>query len=106
MKEIVFDRKKYSSYKDFYTQIYKDLNGKNIIDWENYPDLDYFAGMLDEFMWYCSERSIKYIFKNFDRAKIKLQKNYDDYEYNMIIEIFENFVKKHPNNKLEFIMDE
>ncbi len=106
MKEIIFDKNKYSSYKDFYSQIYKDLEGQKIPDWEDYDDLHYNADLLDEFLWYCHNDNIKYIFVNFDKEKIKLQKIYDDYEYNLVIEIFEEFVEKYPNNKLEFRMDE
>ena len=49
--------------------------------------------------------NIKYIFVNFDKEKIALQKNYDDYQFQIIIEIFEDFVEKFPNNKLEYKMD-
>ena len=105
MKEIIFNRKNYNSYKNFYTQIYDDLDGKNTIDWETCVDLHYFADHLNEFLWYKESENIKYIFLNFDKEKIKLQKNYDDYEYNIIIEVFEKFVKEYPNNKLEFRTD-
>jgi len=106
MKEIIFDKNKYSSYKDFYSQIYKDLEGEKIPDWEDYKDLCYNADGLNEFLWYCHNDNIKYIFVNFDKEKIKLQKTYDDYEYNLVLEVFEEFVEKYPNNKLEFRMDE
>lgn len=106
MKEIMFNRKDYKSYKDFYTQIYKDLDGKSIPDWEDYDALHYNADLLNEFLWYYHNDSIKYIFVNFDKEKIKLQKNYDNYEYNLIIEVFEDFVKDYPNNALEFRMDD
>ena len=65
MKEIVFDRKNLKSYKDFYAKIYKDLDGKNTIDWETYENLGNNADLLNEFLWYKSDESIKYIFKNF-----------------------------------------
>ncbi len=105
MKEIVFNKKKYDSYKDFYIQIYRDLEGKEIPDWEDYDALHYNADLLDEFLWYCHNDNIKYIFVNFDKEKIALQKNYDDYQFQIIIEIFEDFVEKFPNNKLEYKMD-
>ncbi len=106
MKEIIFNRKNYKSYKDFYTQIYKDLEGNKIQDWEDYENLCYSADGLVEFLWYYHNDSIKYIFKNFDKVKIQQQKNYDNYEYNLIIEIFEDFVKEYPNNQLEFKMED
>ena len=87
MKEIIFNRKDYKSYKDFYTQIYKDLDGNSISDWEDYQDLCYSADALNEFLWYYHNDNIKYIFVNFDKEKISLQKNFDDYKYNIIIDM-------------------
>ena len=101
-KEIVFDRKNYESYKDFYVQIYKDLEGKKIPDWEDYDNLCYSADALVEFLWYCHNDNIKYIFVGFDKEKIKSQNTFDDYHYQIILEVFEDFVKEYPNNKLEF----
>ena len=43
---------------------------------------------------------------NFDKGRIKLQKNYDDYEYNLVIEVFEEFVEQYPNNAVEFKMED
>ena len=106
MKEVIFNRKNYNSYKDFYTQIYKDLDGKSIPDWEDYQDLCYSADALNEFLWYCHNDNIKYSFVNFDKGKIALQKNYDNYEYNIIIRVFERFVANYPNNTLEFRMED
>jgi len=106
MKEIIFNKNNYESYKDFYIQLYKELEGKKIPDWEDYDDLHYNAGLLDEFLWYYHNDNIKYIFVNFDKEKIALQKNYDDYEYNIVLKVFERFVKQYPNNKLEFRMEE
>lgn len=106
MKEIIFCKKNYMSYKDLYSQIYRDLKGKNMPDWEDYDNLGYSGDMLNEFLWYCHKDNNKYIFIGFDKDKIKLQKNYDDYKYNIVIEVFENFVKEYPNNKLEFRMEE
>ena len=106
MKEIIFCKKNYMSYKDLYSQIYRDLKGKNMPDWEDYDNLGYSGDMLNEFLWYCHKDNNKYIFIGFDKDKIKLQKNYDDYKYNIVIEVFENFVKEYPNNKLELRMEE
>lgn len=106
MKEIIFDRKKYKSYKDFYTQLYKDLDGLHTIDWENCEDLHYEADHLDEFLWYKEEESIRYVFFNFDIDRIKKQKSYNDYEFNLILKIFERFVKEYPNNSMEYRFDE
>ena len=48
----------------------------------------------------------KYIFIGFNLEKISKQKNIVDYEWNIIIKVFKDFVVKFPNNKLEFINDE
>ena len=105
MKEVIFDKKTFNSYKDFYIQIYKDLDGANTIDWEDYKDLGYNGNLLNEFLWYKQDENIKYIFVNFNKEKIQLQKNFDDYQYNIIIEYFEKFVEEYPNNQLEFRME-
>ena len=106
MNEVIFDRKKYNSYKDFYVQVYKDLDGKSIPDWQDCEDLHYHADHLVEFLWYCHNDNTKYIFLNFDKEKIKLQKSYNDYEFNLILEIFEEFVNEYPNNSMEYRFDE
>ncbi len=106
MKEIVFNRKNYKTYKDFYTQIYKDLDGKSIPDWEDYQDLCYSADALNEFLWYCHNDNLKFVFVNFDKEKIALQKNYDDYEYNIVFKVFDRFVKNYQNNQLIVKMEE
>ena len=107
MNEIIFNRKDYESYKDFYHDISVKLKQERFIDWrERYKDLNYNADFLNEFLWYCNKDNNLYVFLNFDREKIKLQKNYDDYEYNIIFTVFERFVKQYPNNKIEFRMVE
>ena len=106
MKKLIYDRKQLNSYKEFYEKLYKDLEGKKIPDWEDYNDLEYDANMLDEFLWYCHNDDINFIFKNFDLEKIKNYKNYENYQWNIIFEVVEDFVKKYPNNTLEFINEE
>lgn len=101
-KEIIFDRKKYKSYKDFYTQIYKELDGKHNLEFEDCEDLHYNIDFLDEFLPCYHDDSNKYIFIGFDKARIKEERTYDDYKYNMIFKVFERFVREYPNNALEF----
>ena len=105
MKTLIYDRKQLNSYKDFFEKLYEDMDGKNMIDWEKFEYLGYDADNLNEFMWYCQDRSIDYIFKNFDLERINNYKNYEDYKWNLIFEVFEEFVKEFPNNKLEFTND-
>ena len=106
MNEVIFDRKKYNSYKDFYVQIYKDLDGKSIPDWAESNNLDYSADQLNEFLWYCHNDNTKYVFVNFDKEKIKLAKNLNDFKFNIILRVFERFVSRYPNNTMEYRFDE
>ena len=101
MKEIIFNKQMCESYKDFYVQIYKDLNGKGFLDWEDYDDLCYRADMLNEFLWYNHDKNIKYRFIGFDLEIIKQEKTFDDYKYKLIFEVFEYFITKYPNNSME-----
>lgn len=103
MKKVVFDKKKYKSYKDFYEDFYKQANGAAFLDWAKYPNLNYNASFLYEFLWYFNtDGPHHYVFQNFDKEKILQQKTVDDCEFGYVIQIFERFVKDHPNNKLEF----
>lgn len=107
MKEIIFNRKDYKSYEDFYADVYDKLDGKENWDFDYCKvPLGYSADTLNEFLWYYHNDSIKYIFVNFDKEKIALEKNYDDYEYNIVFKVFHRFVKNYPNNALEFKMDD
>lgn len=107
MKQIIFNKKDYKSYKDFYHDVCVKLNKDRFIDWDGeYEDLCYDGNLLNEFMWYCSKDNNKYIFIGFDRDKIAQKKNFDDYQYEIVINIFERLEKEHPNNKVEFITDE
>lgn len=103
MKEIVFDRRNYKTHKEFYHDLCIKLDKESMIDWRgNYEDLGYSGDLLWEFLGYCYDDSNKYIFIGFDKDDIKKERNYDDYKYNIVIEVFEDFVKKYPNNALEF----
>ena len=107
MKTLIYDRKQLDSYKDFYEKLYEDMNGKDMIDWDKFEYLGYDTDNLNEFLWYCHDRNIHYIFKNFDLQKIRnYNNNYENYKWSLIFELFEEFVQDYPNNKLEFINDE
>ena len=101
--EIVLNKNECKSYKDFYVQIYKDLDGKDNMDFEDYENLNYSASMLDEFLWYYHNDNLKFTFKGFDLEKIKQQKTYDDYEWNKIFKVVLRFGEEYPNNKVEFV---
>ena len=102
MKEIIFNKDEYNSFKDFYHDLYFKLDGKNTIDFENIEDLYYSADILTEFLWYKAEENNKYIFLNFDLEEIKNKKTYENYEWRIILEVFREHVEEFPNNEIEF----
>ena len=107
MKEIIFNRNDYKSYQDFYADVYEKLDGKENWDFDYCTvPLGYSPDTLNEFLWYYHNDGIKYIFLNFDKEKIALQKSYDDYVYNIVVKVFERFVKQYPNNAVEFKMED
>ena len=106
MKILIYDRKQLNSYKDFYEKLYEDMDGKNMIDWENFEYLGYDADNLNEFLWYCQDSNTHFIFKNFDLEEINNYKNFENYKWFLIFKVFNRFVSKYPNNKLEFINEE
>lgn len=103
MKKVIYDRKQLNSYKEFYEKLYQDMDGKNMIDWEHCPTLNYSADDLSEFLWYCHNDNIYFIFKNFDLDKINNYKNHENYKWFLIFKVIKRFVEKYPNNKLEFV---
>ena len=113
MKEIVFNKKDYESYKDFYHDVCIKLNKEQFIDWQGvYEDLGYRADFLEEFLFYCTMvDTYHFKFVGFNTKEIKAQqsenfksqKDLENYKYKLIFEVFEKFVKDYPNNKLEFI---
>lgn len=103
MKQVVIDKNKCESYKTFYEIIYKFYDGKHVVDWEEYENLDYHADMLDEFLWYVAEKNTEFVLVNFDLEGIRKPKTYDDYEWDIILKVLEDFVKKYPANKLTFV---
>ncbi len=109
MKKLIYDRNIIKDYKDFYERIYVDLDGAGMNDWETFDSLGYSADKLNEFLWYCHQDNFHIIFKNFDLDAIKnaeTAKNYENYKWKLIFEVFKDITKKFPNNKIEFINDE
>jgi len=105
-KTIIFNKKVYKDFRDMYADIYKKLDGQHTIDFENLENLKYSRDILNEFLWNKSDENLHYQFLNFDRDRIASPKIYDDYEYNFILKLFENFVIKYPNNSLEYRNEE
>ncbi len=107
MKQIIFNKKDYKDYRDMYHDICVKLDKNRFLDWQDdYEDLNYNGNLLNEFLWYCHNDSINIILLNFNREKISTPKNYDDYEYNIIIRKPEEFTEEFPNNTLEYKNEE
>lgn len=107
VNEMVIDRANYKSYgyytfKGFYTDIYNKFDGKNTPEFEDYENFNYLADLLNEFLLYKQDENIRFVFVDFDLEKIKTKKTYDNYEWEIILNIVSDFVKKYPNNTLEF----
>ena len=109
MKEFIFNKDEYESYKDFYKDIAIKMDAIKIDDYFDSSNFEYNTNILWEFL--CCEfgylkKYIKIMLKNFNIDQLKTDKKYDDYCFNIVIEIFQEFIKEFPNNKLEFINDE
>lgn len=103
MKTIIYDRNKITDYKTFYENIVVELDANRFIDWNGEQNLNYDGNILNEFLWYCHEDSIHFVFQNFDLQKIENNTNYENYQWNIIFTVIKRFVSQYPNNTLEFI---
>ena len=106
MKEFIFNKDEYESYKDFYKDIAIKMNAIKIDDYFDSSTFEYNANILWEFL--CCEfgylkKDIKIILKNFNVDKIKPDKKYDDYQYFYIIKVLKRFIEYFPNNSLNLI---
>lgn len=102
MKEVIFNKKDYKSYKDFYEDVCIKLGTNEFIDWEGDINLNYDGNNLNEFLWYCHNDNLKIVFLGFDVEKIKLEKTLDDYHYAIVFRVFNRFINEYPNNSVEF----
>ena len=106
MKEFIFNKNDYANYKDFYKDIAIKMDSIKIDDYFDSSTFEYNANILWEFL--CCEfgytkKVIKITLKNFNIDKMKPDRKYDDYCINIVIEIFQEFIKEFSNNTLEFI---
>lgn len=109
MKTFTFNRKDYNSYKDMYKDLAIKLDRiKGLEDYYDISNYDFNSHCLEEDLMYGFEDGSEntFIFLNFDRENIKKIKNVEDYEYDLIFQVFERYIKENPNNKLEFKMEE
>ena len=100
--ELVFRKEEFDSYKKFYERICIDLKLEEDKGLREYENLLYNADLLTEFMWGVQDENITCNFIGFDREAVKNKKTYNDYGWNLIFEVLEDFVEKWPNNRLIF----
>ena len=108
METFIFDKNEYQSYEDMYRDIAHKMRSDIITDYYDTKTFDFSPDILWEYLlceFQYSHHDIKIILKNFDLDEIRKQKTFENYKLNLIIETFEDFVEKYPNNKLEFIND-
>ena len=103
MKELVFKKSECESYKDFYEKICVDLKLEEDMDLCNHENLGYSGDLLNEFLWGVHDWNIVFRFIGYDREKVKDGITHEDYRWNIIFEVVEEFVKQYPNNKIEFV---
>ena len=94
MRELVYDKTKLPTFKAFYEKIYSEFDVVNRSDMEDYPNLGYNADLLNEFLWGFQNDDLVFVMKNFDLDKMKNIKSYDNYEWNILLEVITEFVKK------------
>ena len=106
MRKITFNKNSYKSkgetYKDFYRDICNQLDAKNNLNCSKPIDLNFNIDRLEELLWDYHMDGINFVFMGLNTNKIKNYKTYDDYEWSLILEVFQDFVKEYPNNTLEF----
>ena len=106
MKEFIFNKDEYESYKDFYKDIAIKMDAIKIDDYFDSSTFEYNANILWEFL--CCEfgylkKDIKIILKNFNTDNMKPDKKYEDYQYFYVIKTFKRFIEYFPNNSLNLI---
>lgn len=106
--EIIVDRANYKdyeyyTYKGFYEDVFRILDGKDNHDFDEMDNCCYHADILNEFLWYNLDKNIRFVFVDFDVEKLKTPKTYDDCEWNKIIDVVSGFIKEYPNNTIKFV---
>ena len=102
MIKLVYSKKECKSYKDFYEKICVDLKLEENIDMCELENLCYRADFLNEFLWYNYTDDLRFIFIGYDREGVKNYKTIEDYKWNLIFEVVEEFCERYPNNTVEY----
>lgn len=108
MKTIVFNKKDYRNYKDFYKEVYNNLVVNSSQEWTKFENLHYNADFLYEFLrdYLFDNKNINFIFTNFDNNELKNTKSNDDYNYSIVFNIFKDLKNEFSNIKIDFQNDD
>ena len=101
--ELVYRYSEMKDFKRFYEIFCIDTKLEEDIDMCDYENLHYNADFLNEYLFGCQDMNIHFKFIGFDLEKINEEKTYNDWEWSLIFRILNRFVKKYPNNTIEFV---
>ena len=102
--EVTFNRKDYKSYQDFYRDISKKLEAVENGYYDEPETFGFSADWLWEYLqdFHYAHEKIKVTLIGFDRKRIAQPKNYDDYNYDIMLSCFTDLMEKYPENVVEF----
>lgn len=104
--KFVFKRSECKSYKDFYERLCSVLGMEHLDDLKEFENLNYSADLLNEYLWYHHRDGLHFVFIGFDLEKIKTRRPYENYMWELIFEVVNDWVKEYPNNTVEYIAEE
>ena len=103
--ELVYRFSEMKDYRRFYDKFCIDTKLEENIDMCDYENLYYSADMLNEYLFYCHDFDIHFKFVGFDLEKINEADTLNNIKWKVIFEVLESFVKKYPNNTIEFVKE-
>ena len=101
--ELVYRYSEMKDFKKFYERFCVDTRLEEDMDLCDYENLHYNADLLNEYMFSCKDMDIHFKFIGFDLEKINEPRTVSTWEWKLIFEVLDDFVKKYPNNTIEFV---
>ena len=101
--ELVYRYSDMQDFKKFYERFCVDTKLEEDIDLCSYENLCYNADLLNEYLFGCQDMDIHFKFIGFDIEEINEAKTHNNWEWSLIFKVLNRFVKKYPNNTIEFI---
>ena len=101
--ELVYRFSEMKDFKRFYEIFCIDTKLEEDINMCDYENLYYSADMLNEYLFGCQDMNIHFKFVGFDLEKINEADTLINIKWKVIFEVLEGFVKKYPNNTIEFV---